>query len=100
MWLEYPPIGEVFVSSGSCDKPYVVGRMRAGHVLAGLQGKTRTANSIARDVLTRFQKKADAANSIRAHRIRGIACVIVEGKSPVSPHSPYRLVLSSVEPFK
>jgi hypothetical protein len=99
VWLQYPQDDDVFVNLGSGDKPYVFDRMRAGDFLSKFEKKPGAANSIARDVLARFQKQADAANSIRAEEIKGIACVIVEGKSPVSPHAPYRLLLSSVESF-
>ena len=99
VWLQYPQDDDVFINLGSGDKPYVFDRMRAGDFLSKFEKKPGAANSIARDVLARFQKKADAANNIRAEEIKGIACVIVEGNSPVSPHSPYRLLLSSVESF-
>jgi len=89
----------LYRNPGAFRLPIAVGRMRAGDALAAFQKKAGAANSIARNVLARFLKKSDAANSMRADEIKGVACVIVEGNSPVSPNLPYRLLLSPVEPF-
>jgi len=99
VWMQYPKHEEIFFNGGFGDRPYEVGRMRAGDVLAAFQRTTATS-SIARDVLARFQSRPDAAKSMRVDEIKGVACVILEGKSPVSPHAPYRVLLSSVESFK
>lgn len=99
VWMQYPKNGEIFFNRGFSEKPYQVGRMRAGDVLAAFQRTANATNRVASDVLARFQKMTDGGNSMRVDEIKGIACVIVEGNSPVSPHSPYRVLLSSVESF-
>jgi hypothetical protein len=54
---------------------------------------------MARDVLARFLKRADAANSIQVGEIKGVTCVIVEVRLPAAPDAPFRLLLSPVEAF-
>jgi hypothetical protein len=98
VWMESPRNEEFFVNRGFSE-PHQLGRMRAGDVLAAFERAPHASQRIARDVLSRFQNVADAANTMRVDEIKGIACVIVEGKSPVSPHSPYRVRFSSVASF-
>ncbi len=98
VWMQSPKNEEIFFHRGFVDRPYQIGRMRAADVLAAFQ-RTTAATSIARDVLARFQSRPDAANSMWVDEIKGVACVILEGKSPVSPHAPYRVLLSSVASF-
>jgi hypothetical protein len=99
IWMQPPTDEEMFFNRGFVEKPYQIGRMRAADVLAAFNTTATATNSIARDVLARFQSRPDAANSMRVDEIKGVACVIVEGKSPVSPHAPYRVLLSSVASF-
>jgi hypothetical protein len=98
-WLDYPQDHAVFVRLCSAGKPRVVSRFRAADFLRALQHQADRENSVVANVLARFADKASPANSMRAGEIKGIACVILEGNSPLTPHVPYRLVLSSVEPF-
>jgi hypothetical protein len=101
--LQYPQNDAIFtvgVGFNLADKPHVVGRIRAGDALAKLFPEKGSApNSMARDVLARFLKRADAANSIEVGEIKGVTCVIVEAQLPVAPHAPFRLLLSPVEAF-
>jgi hypothetical protein len=99
VWMQYPKSDQTFVGFSFGDKPNELGRMRARDVLAAFQRTAGGSGRIARDVLARFQNLTAAANTTRVDEIKGIACVIVEGKSPVSPHSPYRVLLSSVASF-
>jgi hypothetical protein len=98
VWMESPTNEEVFVNRGF-GEPHQLGRMRAGDVLAAFERAPNASQHIARDVLSRFQNVADAGNKMRVDEIKGIPCVIVEGKSPISPHSPYRVLFSSVASF-
>lgn len=101
--LQYPQNDAIVTVGGGisrADNPRVVGRITARDALARFfPEKGSNPNSMARDVLARFLKRADAANSVKVGEIKGVTCVIVEGQSPVAPHSPFRLLLSSVEAF-
>ncbi|HTZ55269.1 MAG TPA: hypothetical protein VMB20_09410 [Candidatus Acidoferrum sp.] len=100
---QHPRDDAIFAVGGGInlgDKPHVVGRIKAGDALARLFPEKGSApNSIARDVLARFLKRDDAANSIQVGEIRGVTCVIVEVRLPVAPDAPFRLLLSPVEAF-
>jgi hypothetical protein len=87
VWMQYPKSDQTF------------GRMRARDVLAAFQRTAGGSRRIAREVLARFQNITAAANTMRVDEINGVACVIVEGTWPVSPHSPYRVLFSSVASF-
>jgi hypothetical protein len=63
------PTDEELYLNRGFSEPHKLSRMRAGDVLAAFE------------------------------RAPSVACVIVEGKSPVFPHSPYRLLFSSVASF-
>lgn len=101
--LQSPQNAAIFAVGGGinlADKPHVVGRIRAGDALARLFPEKGSApNSMARDVLARFLKRADPANSMRVGEIKGVTCVIVEVRLPAAPHAPFRLLLSPVEAF-
>ena len=98
VWMESPTDEELYLNRGFSE-PHKLSRMRAGDVLAAFERAPSASQRIARDVLSRFQNVADAENTMRVDEIKGVACVIVEGKSPVFPHSPYRLLFSSVASF-
>jgi hypothetical protein len=98
-WLDYPQDHDVFVRLRSAGKPHVVSRFRAADFLSAFQHQADRETGVAATVLARFQEKASPANTMRVGDIKGIACVILEGNSPLTPHVPYRLILSSVEPF-
>jgi len=102
--LQYPQNDAMFAIGfgivSPADKPHAVGRIKAADALTRLfPEKGSNPNSMAPDVLARFLKRDDAANSIRVGEIKGVPCVIVERRSPVAPHSPFRLLLSPVEAF-
>lgn len=101
--LQFPQSDAIFTVGGgnsSADNPCVVGRIKAKDALARLfPEKGAAPNSMARDVLARFLKRDDAANSIEVGEIKGVTCVIAEVRLPVAPHAPFRLLLSPVEAF-
>jgi hypothetical protein len=99
VWMQYPNNDQMFGGIGSGDEPNALGRLRARDVLAAFQRTSGGSSRIARDVLARFQSTPDVANSMRVDEIKGVRCVILEGKSPVTPHAPYRVLLSSVASF-
>lgn len=101
--LQYPQNDTVLtVGAGvnSADNPHIVGRMKAGDAITRLFPQNDSdPNSMAREVLARFLKRDDPANSIEVSEIKGVTCVIVEVRLPVAPHAPYRLLLSPVATF-
>jgi hypothetical protein len=99
VWMQYPKSDQTFLGVSFGDEPSELGRLRAGDVLAAFQRTAGGSSRIASDVLARFQNITATAKTTRVDEINGVACVILEGKSPVSPHSPYRVLLSSVASF-
>jgi len=101
--LQFPQNDAIFTVGGSIsstDNPRVVGRIRARDALARLFPEKGSApNSMARDVLARFLKVEDTANSIEVSEVKGVTCVIVEVRLPAAPGAPFRLLLSPVEAF-
>jgi hypothetical protein len=100
VWVDYPQNDEIRTAFGLGDKPCALGRINARVALDGFRNQSRSGARIAANVLAQFQKLRDTANSSRVVEIKGVACVLVEGRSPVSPHSPYRVLLSSITAFR
>lgn len=105
VWFDQHPgddvgLGSIDVGSLAPSESHGISRTKAASVLSALRGEQRVNRYGPPDVVARFLKQAPAECAFKVQRIKGVDFVILEGNSPIAPHSPYRLLISSVEPFK